>query len=96
MLVPCPGLEPMPPALEAWSLNQWTTREIFLNVKESEPFFFLKTNAKQSALGAKSKNLDFDTRGKVTYWSLGVQQFFCVWKVFSPHGTRILYTVVFL
>ena len=40
MLVPCLGLEPMPPALEAWSLNQWTTREIFLNVKESEAFFF--------------------------------------------------------
>ena len=24
---PCPGIEPMPPALEAQSLNQWTTRE---------------------------------------------------------------------
>ena len=30
-----PGIEPAPPALEAWSLNHWTTREvpqiIFLN-----------------------------------------------------------------
>nr|XP_030737311.1 N-acetyllactosaminide beta-1,6-N-acetylglucosaminyl-transferase isoform X9 [Globicephala melas] len=25
--VPPPGIEPMPPALEAWSLNRWTSRE---------------------------------------------------------------------
>ena len=87
----------MPPALEAWSLNHWTTREIFFKCKGIRSFcfcflfFFLRTNAKQSALGAKSKKLDFDTRGKVTYWSLGIQQFFCVWKVFFDHGTRILY-----
>ena len=88
MLVPCLGLEPMPPALEAWSLNQWTTREIFLNVKESEAFFFfffLRTNAKQSALGAKSKNFDFDTRGKVTYWSLEVQHSFSVFGRYFLH-----------
>ena len=24
---PIPGTEPMPPALEAWSLNHWTTRK---------------------------------------------------------------------
>ena len=23
-----PGMEPVPPALEAWNLNHWTTREI--------------------------------------------------------------------
>ena len=23
-----PGMEPTPPALEAWSLNQWNTREV--------------------------------------------------------------------
>ena len=28
ILVPRPGIEPMPPALEAWSLNHWTTREV--------------------------------------------------------------------
>ena len=28
ILVPQPGIEPMPPALEAWSLNHWTTREV--------------------------------------------------------------------
>ena len=27
-LGPRPGIEPMPPALEAWSLNHWTTREV--------------------------------------------------------------------
>ena len=28
ILVPWPGIEPMPPALQAWSLNHWTTREV--------------------------------------------------------------------
>ena len=26
--VPRLGMEPMPPAVEAWSLNHWTTREV--------------------------------------------------------------------
>ena len=26
--LPLPGIEPMPPAVEAWNLNHWTTREI--------------------------------------------------------------------
>ena len=28
ILVPQPGIEPVPPAVEAWSLNHWTTREV--------------------------------------------------------------------
>ena len=36
ILVPRPGIKPMPPAVEAWSLNHWPTREVpcwgFLNV----------------------------------------------------------------
>ena len=28
ILVPQPGIEPVPPALEAQSLNHWTTREV--------------------------------------------------------------------
>ena len=28
ILVPRPGIEPTPPAVEAWSLNHWTTREV--------------------------------------------------------------------
>ena len=27
-LVPRPGIEPVPPAVEAWSLNHWTPREV--------------------------------------------------------------------
>ena len=28
ILVPQPGIKPAPPALEVWSLNHWTTREV--------------------------------------------------------------------
>ena len=28
IIVPQPGIEPMPPAVEAWSLNHWTAREV--------------------------------------------------------------------
>ena len=27
LLLPSPGIEPAPPALEAWSLNHWTARK---------------------------------------------------------------------
>ena len=30
MLVPWPGIEPMLPTVESWSLNQWITREVHL------------------------------------------------------------------
>ena len=30
-LVCCPGIEPRAPALEAWSFNHWTTREVPVN-----------------------------------------------------------------
>ena len=36
ILVPWPGIETMPPAMEAWSLNHWTIREVpdhLLNLK---------------------------------------------------------------
>ena len=35
ILVPWPGIEPMSPAVEAWSLNNWTTREV-----PSPPFYW--------------------------------------------------------
>ena len=35
ILVPRPGIEPMPPALRAWSLNHWTASEV-----PSQLFFF--------------------------------------------------------
>ena len=28
ILIPQPGIEPTPPALEAWNLNHWTAREV--------------------------------------------------------------------
>ena len=28
ILVSQPGIKPVPPALEAWSLNHWTAREV--------------------------------------------------------------------
>ena len=28
ILVPRPGIELMPPAMEVWSLNHWPTREV--------------------------------------------------------------------
>lgn len=28
ILVPQPGMEPLPPAVEAWSVNHWTTRVV--------------------------------------------------------------------
>ena len=28
ILVPLPWIKPVPPAVEAWSLNQWTTRGV--------------------------------------------------------------------
>ena len=32
LLVPPPGIEPMPPAVEAWSLNRWAAREVPVQV----------------------------------------------------------------
>ena len=60
ILVPWPGIEPMPPAVETWSLNHWTAREvpegifknwnsnnnnnIFLNLKTTSEKFFFVFN----------------------------------------------------
>ena len=42
ILVPCPGIEPMPPAVESLSLNHWTTREVLLCLR----VWFFCTKAK--------------------------------------------------
>ena len=39
-LVTQPGIEPLPPALEAWSLNHWTTRKVLLPVVLTSSWFF--------------------------------------------------------
>ena len=36
--VPQPGIEPMPPALEAGNLNHWITREVLCWHSERRPF----------------------------------------------------------
>ena len=36
ILVPQPGIELMPPAVEVWSLNSWTTREVPENAVKSD------------------------------------------------------------
>ena len=45
ILVPRPGIEPVPPTVEAWSPNHWTAREVltccltlFLNPDDIELF----------------------------------------------------------
>ena len=43
-LVPWPGIEPGPPALGAWSLSHWTTREVL------EPRFLFLLWGKQTSL----------------------------------------------
>ena len=32
LIVPLPGIEPTPPAVEAQSLNHWTAREVPVNI----------------------------------------------------------------
>ena len=46
-LVPWPGVVPRPPAMEAWSLNHWTTREV-----SRECNFHVKLHTNMSTLGS--------------------------------------------
>ena len=43
-LVPRPGIKPGPPALGAWSLNHWTTREVppFVSLNELMPVVYCR------------------------------------------------------
>ena len=50
------GIDPVPPALEAWSLNHWTTREvsnmcILMFVNYTQTLQKLKKNEKTNPLG---------------------------------------------
>ena len=55
ILVPRPGIEPTPPAVEAWNLNHWTAREVplkrFINKEDrsqiSSLAFYLKELEKE-------------------------------------------------
>ena len=47
LLVPRPGIEPMSPALQAWILNHWTTREVLHpNLWKDISYSFWKCKAK--------------------------------------------------
>ena len=48
ILVPQPGIESMPPAVGAWSLNHWTTREVPLH------FFLSNLLSSQVVTGKES------------------------------------------
>ena len=44
ILAPHPGMEPLPSVVEAWTLNQWTTREVLFptlcfNIQELIVYF---------------------------------------------------------
>ena len=67
------------------SLPRARTHAPCIGSMESKPLDH-QGNLLQSSLGAKSKNLDFDIRGKVTYWSLRyntvflcLESIFCTW-----------------
>ena len=45
ILVPRPGIEPVPPTLVGWSLNHWTTREVlFLLFDQVILLFYIYIN----------------------------------------------------
>ena len=50
-LVPQPGIEPRPPALGAWSLTHWTTREV--------PILFLRCRFQELFPDPLNKNLKY-------------------------------------
>ena len=54
ILVSQPGIEPIPSALEAWSLNHWTTREEIITLSEVRQ---RKTNFIQYHLNMESKKM---------------------------------------
>ena len=50
VIIPHPGMEPMLPALEPWSLNQWTTREVPIHTLSYMALFFKKEGRKYTIL----------------------------------------------
>ena len=54
ILFPWPGIEPTPPALEAWSPNHWTARE----VPTTSPQPLLKSNAQPGLRSTELKPIN--------------------------------------
>ena len=40
ILIPWPEIEPMPPAVEVWSLDHWTTKEVLSALYSCHPVAF--------------------------------------------------------
>ena len=58
--MPRPGIEPAPPALEAWSLNHWTTREVplvllFKNCSGYSRFFLFSYTFQNQVVNSSKK-----------------------------------------
>ena len=51
ILAPQPGMEPRPPALEAWSPNYWTAREV--PPFEFLAFFYIPSTSSVSVIKAR-------------------------------------------
>ena len=86
ILVPRPGIEPTPPALEVWSLNHWTTREV--------PNVFILRRVMLKYLGVKCHDIfNFQmVQKKRNYHSLMYikgeeQEIKQMWQI--PRGGRI-------
>ena len=70
-LVPWLGIKPRPPALEAWSLSHWTTREV--------PYFLMYFHIDVHLDFSLIKDAIVANPYTYTCWSI----FMVLWKVFS-------------
>ena len=48
ILVLQPGIEPMPPEMEAWSLSHWTAREVPVNMYFNKRVFYFQPDLKNN------------------------------------------------
>ena len=78
ILVPRPGIQPVPPAVEAWSLNHWTTREvptlsnfylIYLDFICTESWRTFASDLPPSFTGQNFGNL---TKNRQSTWTNGI------------------------
>ena len=72
ILVPWPGIEPTPPALEAWNLNHWTNRDIpdkhVLNKSQH-----ISTGDVMETCGSSIFGCHYDFWGHCWHWAGGVK-----------------------
>ena len=72
ILVPLPGIEPTPPALEAWNLNHWINRDIpdkhVLNKRQH-----ISTGDVMETCGGSIFGCHYDFWGHCWHWAGGVK-----------------------